>query len=58
MFTNLLIASAFIITILIVIVNFGRIFEFVEFLKSYINKFKSFIGILIQAYRNQRQFTP
>ena len=58
MLTNLFIALTFILITLMVIVNFGRIFQLAEILSLYVNKFKSFIETLIQAYRNQRQLIP
>lgn len=58
MFINLLIASAFVLTTLIVVINFNRIFETAERLNIYMNKCKSFIGMLIHVYKNRGQISP
>ncbi|MBN2095981.1 hypothetical protein JW752_01120 [Candidatus Peregrinibacteria bacterium] len=55
MFTNLLIASALVLTTLIVILNFNRLLEWSDWMLHRFSQFRSFIDIMAQAYRNRHQ---
>lgn len=55
MFTNLLIASVFVIISLIVILNFRRLFWFAEELANHLGRFKLLIEIIMRAYKRYRK---
>ena len=57
MFINLLIASAFVLTTLVVMINFNRLLEWSEWAISRFSQFKSFIDVMSQAYRNRHQLS-
>ncbi|MBU1017585.1 hypothetical protein KKA33_00990 [Patescibacteria group bacterium] len=57
MFINLLIASAFVLTTFIVILNFNRLLEWSDWMMHRFNQFKSFADVLIRAYRNRHQLS-
>ena len=57
MLINLLIASAFILTTLVVMINLNRLLEWAERAIDLLSQFKSFVDVMTQAYRNRHQPT-